>query len=88
MAVEMFSGLNLHKRVSDMGVQLGIAHIKKEQGPVVHSIISLRTLLTSTRLVYADYIIKYAIIFCWKNVRIFCRQKILTFFQQKISIYL
>ena len=39
---------------------------------------------TSTYKVYVDYIIKYAIIFCWKIVReSFAVQKDVTFFQQK-----
>ena len=71
--------------------------IKLYLGPVVQSIVSLTTLLRHHSVkYYPDYIIKYMVIFCWKNVRIFCSaenllqckrsfavQKILTLFQQK-----
>ena len=43
-----------------------------KQGPVVQSIDSLTTLLRRQLVkVYADYICKYTIIFCWKNNSVF-----------------
>ena len=47
-----------------------------KQGPVVQSIVSLTTSLRRHFVKYnADYIIKFTLIFCWKNVRIFCNAK-------------
>ena len=47
-----------------------------KQEPVVQSIVSLTTSLRRHFVKYnADYIIKFTVIFCWKNVRIFCNAK-------------
>ena len=67
----------------------GHLEYKKNQGPVVQSVISLTSSLRVISLtVLADSIHNILIFFAEKMWVAFALQKLLTFFQQKISVYL
>ena len=55
------------------GLALPLLREQKFRGPDVQSIVNLTTSLRHQLIKFSDYIIKYTVIFCWKNVRIFCR---------------
>ena len=63
------SKLHAHHVIAFLSLHF-VLHCPGDLGPVVQSIVSL-TMLLRRHLVKcnADYVIKYAVIFCWKNVR-------------------
>ena len=48
----------------------------------------LTTFLVNVSLKFQNLILQYAVIFCWRNVRIFCNAKDSNIFQQKKAVYL